>query len=131
MEPEYEDVYEYFANARVNVEVMFVAPRMGNIIINVRVRPWKNAAQDGLMVLQEGLTLDEALLNAMKAIFAHQWIPLDWRARIGAGTPTPTGMDKPPVELPTGDLKDRLDRFLSPTPIPISNGIKNGPKGVS
>jgi hypothetical protein len=131
MDPEYEDVYEYFANARVNVEMLFIAPRIGNIIVNCRVRPWKNAAQDGLMILQDGATVDEALTNAMRAIFAHQWVPLDWRARIGAGVPTSTPTDRPPVELPTGDLAKRLERFSTPNPIPISNGIKNGPKGVS
>ena len=131
MEPEYEDVYEYFANARVNVEILFIAPRSGFIIINTRVRPWKNAAQDGLMILQDGLTIDEALTNAMRAIFAHQWQPLDWRARIGVDAHTQTQTDRPPVELPTGDLKNRLDRFLDTPVTPISRNVKKGPPGVS
>lgn len=130
-EPEYEDVYEYFANARVNVELLFVAPRIGNIIINARVRPWKNAAQDGLMILQDGSTCDEALLNAMRAIFASQWVPLDWRARIGVSADTSVSARGPIVEPPPAELQARLDRFLHPTPIQPSKGVVKGPPGVS
>lgn len=75
------DVYAYLSEERLNVDVIFDWDDERGMLINARLRPWKNAANDGKMVLAAGLTVDDALLWAVRASLNNRWIPLNWRVR--------------------------------------------------
>jgi hypothetical protein len=109
-----EDVYSYLAEAKVNVDVLFGGDDKTGLIVNVRLRPWKNNARQGVMILVASYDADSAMLLAVRALNAVRWVPLDWAARTATfGVYAPAAAGVPPQVGPGRALLDhRL--FSSP-----------------
>lgn len=75
------DVYAYLSDERLNVDLIFDWDEERGMLINCRLRPWKNSDHDGKMILAAGLTADEALLWAIRGALNGRWIPLVWQRR--------------------------------------------------
>lgn len=75
------DVYTFLSDERVNVDLIFDWQEDRGLLINCRLRPWKNSVNDGKMILAAGLTADDALLNAVRGGLNNRWIPLMWNRR--------------------------------------------------
>jgi hypothetical protein len=109
-----EDVYSYLAEAKVNVDVLFGGDDKTGLIVNVRLRPWKNNARQGVMILVASYDADSAMLLAVRALNAVRWVPLDWAARtatFGVYSPAVLG-----AAAPAGPGRALLDHRLFSSP---------------
>jgi len=79
--PTYEDNIGYLFNQHLNIEVLMLATDDGDMLLNLRARPWKNSAYDGYMLLAAGFTFEDALMELAEAHRAGYWLPLDWKRR--------------------------------------------------
>ncbi len=125
-----EEVYRLFAEHRVNVELLFAGDDDYTPPVTVRVRPWRNLANGSQMILAAALTVDDALLWAMRGLLAEQWIPLQWQQRcriVGVLTPELLKEASKAAPLPrrnvSAALLDTFGRNDTPT---ASNGPQNG-----
>jgi len=76
------NAYEYLASQRVNIEVMLkVDEKSGTMYYGVRIRPWKQETRKPLMVLSQGLDMNDAMNKAARDHYLERWEELDWAAR--------------------------------------------------
>ena len=109
-----EDIYDYLAEAKVNVDVLFGGDDATGVIVNVRLRPWKNNARQGVMILVASYDADSAMLIAVRALNAVRWVALDWAARLATfGVYAPAAVGLPTQAAPGRAMLDRR-LFSSP-----------------
>lgn len=129
------DVYAYLSDERVNVDLIFDWDEERGLLINARIRPWKNSTNDGKMILAAGITADDALLNAVRGCLNNRWVPLVWQRRMRevgiARTTTPTIVPIHPGRSATlaQELFDEPDEY-NHTDQP-QNGAQNGSQARS
>lgn len=110
------DTYDYLIYARLNVELMFYSDTSGATIVAARGRPWKNAAEEGQMLIAWGYNAEEALENLAQEHVDGNWLILDWRFRpnaAGAVRPASPQLKRriPPLE-PDQTRPERLRAIL-------------------
>jgi len=71
----------YLASKRLNVDLLLYINPKGVLCIGVRLRPWQQAGKKPLMVLAQGLSLDDAIDKAARDYHLDRWQELDWRRR--------------------------------------------------
>src|SRR5664279_387193 len=72
---------EYLATKRVNLELILYINTQGILHYGLRLRPWKQEGRRPMMILVQGLTLDDCMNNAARAYHLDKWLELDWTAR--------------------------------------------------
>ena len=120
------DLYAFFSEEKVNLDLIFDWQEDRGLLINVRARPWKNAPNESRMVLAAGRTVDEALLWAARGILNNRFIPLIWNRRCVA-----TGIDKRLTITPNQDHVRRTpvlaqELFQEPD---VTDNTENGTNG--
>lgn len=110
------DTYDYLIYAKLNVELMFYSDTDGHTIVCARGRPWKNAAEEGQMLVATGYNSEEALENLCEEHVEGNWLLLDWRFRPGAAgavqPPKPILRKKPAISPATPSRPERLRATL-------------------
>lgn len=71
----------YLATKRLNIDLMLYVNPKGVLCIGVRLRPWQQQGKKPLMVLAQGLSLDDAIDKAARDYHLDRWQELDWRRR--------------------------------------------------
>lgn len=90
------DSITYLATKRINIDLMPYIDAKSVLHIGVRIRPWTQAGKRPLMVLSQGLTLQDAMDRAARDYHLDRWQELDWRRR-------PWDSAKEAYEVPTSE----------------------------
>lgn len=71
----------YLSGKRINIELILWMSDKNILHYGVRLRPWKQETRTGIMILVQGLSLEDALNVAAKALYEERWEVLDYAAR--------------------------------------------------
>lgn len=72
---------EYLADKKLNMDLIIQYDAKQILCIGVRLRPWTQQAKRPLMILSQGLTLQDCMDKAARDHFLDRWQDLDWRRR--------------------------------------------------
>lgn len=72
---------EYLADKKLNMDLIIQFDAKQILCIGLRLRPWTQQAKRPLMILSQGLTLQDCVDKAARDYFLDRWMDLDWRRR--------------------------------------------------